>query len=47
MWWIGNAWEKFATVIIFSTENQVYAEKRIRDTYAHLLINVKITIEKK
>ena len=33
-------------LIIFCTENEVYAEKRIRDTYAHLLINVNITIEK-
>ena len=33
-------------LIIFCTENEVYAEKRIRDTYAHLLINVNITIGK-
>ena len=32
--------------IIFCTENEVYAEKRIRDTYAHILINVNITIGK-
>ena len=33
-------------LIIFCTENEVYAEKRIRDTYAHLLINVNITVGK-
>ena len=33
-------------LIIFCTENEVYAGKRIRDTYAHLLINVNITIGK-
>ena len=32
--------------IIFCTENELYAEKRIRDTYAHILINVNITIVK-
>ena len=38
MWWIGNAWEKFDTVAsLFSVQkmrNEVYPEKRIRDTYA-------------
>ena len=33
-------------LIIFCTENEVYAEKHICDTYAHLLINVNITIGK-
>ena len=33
-------------LIIFCTENEVYAEKGIRDTYAHLSINVNITIAK-
>ena len=29
-------------LIIFCSENEVYAEKGIRDTYAHLSINVNI-----
>ena len=33
-------------LIIFCTENEVYAEKGICDTYAHLSINENITIGK-
>ncbi len=49
MWWIGIKRVGkvcHSCLIIFCTENEVYAEKRIRDTYAHPLINVNITIGK-
>ena len=48
MWWIGNAWEKFDTVVsLFSVQKMRCTQKNASVIRMHkILINVNITIGK-